>query len=86
MKNVWTQMENSVWQAAARARKQESLGTAWGVGRTNLDMHLKHNSEIRPGAGPHSSSLYCLDCNKHIKWLTKQETQIARELGLIKWN
>jgi len=38
-----------------------------------LKKHNTHRAEVRAGVGPHRAQYYCLDCNKHISWLSKSE-------------
>jgi endogenous inhibitor of DNA gyrase (YacG/DUF329 family) len=38
------------------------------------------NLDVRPGTGPHAGALYCIDCGRFIKWLSKnQYRQITGE-------
>lgn len=31
----------------------------------------------------HYAKLHCVECDKWVKWLTREETNIALELGLV---
>ena len=48
-----------------------------------LIKHQEHRVEIRPTATKHPAQYWCLDCNKHIAWLSKQEAEFAEKNGLI---
>lgn len=49
-----------------------------------LIKHGAHNVEIRRTSNHHAAQYWCLDCNKHVSWLSKQEAQKALEENLIK--
>jgi len=39
-----------------------------------LKKHANHTAQIRKSkSGPHPAEYYCLDCNKHIAWMSKEE-------------
>jgi hypothetical protein len=38
-----------------------------GCGSENLD--------VRPGTGPHAAAIYCTDCGRFCKWLSKSQYQ-----------
>jgi hypothetical protein len=40
--------------------------------RTRPD-HSDHETELRPGSGPHAGRLWCVKCSKHIQWITQQQ-------------
>lgn len=42
-------------------------------------LHYDHPAEVRPGRGPHRAQLYCIQCKKHIKWLSKLEYQMTEK-------
>lgn len=49
-----------------------------------LIKHDTHNVEIRLVTGlKHYGKIHCIDCNKWVKWLTREETNHALELGLV---
>jgi hypothetical protein len=49
-----------------------------------LEKHATHNVEIRLyTGGKHSAYYRCLDCNKFISWLSREETNQALALGLV---
>lgn len=35
--------------------------------------HDDHETELRPGSGPHAARLWCVKCNKHIQWITQAQ-------------
>ena len=39
--------------------------------------HYRHSSEVRQGKGPHYAALWCIECGKFVKWLTRAEAQAA---------
>lgn len=46
--------------------------------------HLHHDIIMMKGSyGPHHYKMTCKKCNKFIKWATKQEYKIYKEM--IKW-
>jgi len=50
-----------------------------------LEFHKHHNVEIRPAPKMRGQGYYhCLNCNKWVSWLSKQESETARQMGLLK--
>lgn len=51
---------------------------------TKLTNHNNHTVRIHPtrGHGPHHAALRCVDCNKHIQWLSRVETEKLLALGV----
>lgn len=48
-----------------------------------LEKHNRHQVEIRLVSNTiHFAKYYCLDCNKHVSWLSKADTIAALKLGL----
>ena len=46
--------------------------------------HAQHNVEIRLYTGGRHSAYYrCLDCDKFVAWLSRDETNQALTLGLV---
>lgn len=46
--------------------------------------HDTHNVVIKLVTGSHHyGKIHCLDCNKWVKWLTREETNQALKLGLV---
>jgi hypothetical protein len=41
--------------------------------------HLNHPAEMREGRGPHPAQLWCMRCNRHIKWMTPAEISILNK-------
>jgi hypothetical protein len=39
---------------------------------TPQQRHHTHPVIIRPGRGPHAGEIYCVQCKKHVQWLTQQ--------------
>lgn len=49
-----------------------------------LEKHASHQVEIQPvTSGKHQAKYFCLDCHKWIAWVSKQDYETAKELGLI---
>ena len=49
-----------------------------------LEFHAQHQVEIRPAARMRGQGYYhCLDCNKWIAWLSREDSATARQLGLL---
>ena len=46
--------------------------------------HYDHPAIVRPGKAHNAAELYCIKCNKHIKWLSKKETAVYIEMTLTK--
>lgn len=55
---------------------------------TVLTKHDRHQTRIHltKGLGPHYAALRCVDCNKHIQWLSRQETEKLQQLGVGYYN
>lgn len=55
---------------------------------TNLTTHDQHSVRIHltRGAGPHFAALRCVNCNKHIQWLSSHETNLLTQIGVEVWN
>lgn len=51
---------------------------------TRLTKHDNHQIRIHltRGFGPHYAALRCVDCNKHIQWLSQSQTLELQELGI----
>lgn len=50
-----------------------------------LEKHANCSVEIRPSKNAvHFAFYYCLDCNKHIAWVPKQDYLHLEKIGLIK--
>ena len=49
-----------------------------------FERHRDHQMEIRPSKNAiHMASYYCKDCHVWVAWLSKRDTETARELNLI---
>jgi hypothetical protein len=48
-----------------------------------LERHANHQVEIRPGVAHNAAQYWCLDCNKWVAWVSKQDADAARRLGLF---
>jgi hypothetical protein len=48
-----------------------------------MEKHKDHEVEIQPGVGRHAAQYWCVKCNKWIAWVSKIESQKAKELGLL---
>ena len=35
--------------------------------------HTGHVTQVLPGSGPHAGKIHCVTCNRHVRWLTKDE-------------
>jgi hypothetical protein len=52
-----------------------------------LAFHQDHRVEVRPAPKmPGQGYYHCLDCNKWVAWLTKKDSESARQMGLLKGN
>ena len=67
----------SKWDAPKKKKKIKSLKKNNNIGSSK---HMKHQAQVLDGKGPHAGQLFCLECQKHIMWLTKQEMKIYKEL------
>ena len=45
--------------------------------------HLNHPAEMREGRGPHRAQLWCVPCNRHIKWLNTDEISVLNQVKNI---
>ena len=54
---------------------------------TVLTKHDNHKIRIHftKGIGPHYAALRCVDCNRHIQWLSAQQTDNLIQLGVEVW-
>lgn len=54
---------------------------------TTLPIHDDHLIRIHltRGTGPHYAALRCVECNKHIQWLSSHETHTLAYLGVDVW-
>lgn len=54
---------------------------------TKLTKHNSHHVRIHltRGQGPHYAALRCVDCNKHIQWLSSRETHSLAGAGVEIW-
>jgi hypothetical protein len=52
---------------------------------TKLTKHDSHEMKIHltRGLGPHYAALRCVECNKHIQWLSKEDAEKIK--GELKW-
>jgi len=48
-----------------------------------LERHKNCQVEIRPSSTQHYAGYYCLDCQKHIAWLTQAQAIQADKMGLL---
>jgi hypothetical protein len=46
-----------------------------GVPKPNSD-HSAHLTTVLPGTGPHAGKIHCVTCNRHVRWLTKEEYRL----------
>jgi len=51
---------------------------------TVLTKHDNHQVRIHltKGQGPHYAALRCVDCNRHIQWLSVNQTNSLIEMGV----
>ena len=54
---------------------------------TVLTKHDNHRVRIHltKGLGPHYAALRCVDCDRHIQWLSSHETHRLAGLGVTVW-
>lgn len=54
---------------------------------TNIATHDTHSVRVHltRGLGPHYAALRCVDCNRHIQWLSSGETQQLANIGVEVW-
>lgn len=38
---------------------------------TPFQRHFGHNVEVRSGSGPHAAQWYCVQCQKHVAWISR---------------
>lgn len=44
--------------------------------------HLTHPVEVRPGKAHNAGQLFCVQCQKHIQWLSRQDYEfLLKELN-----
>lgn len=72
----WEIAQTGRWDAARSKKKKikKSLKSK------TTNSHMKHIAEVRAGSGPHAGELFCLECQRHIVWLTAEEYKIAIRL------
>lgn len=50
-----------------------------------LAFHEHHKVEVRPSNKLKGQAYYwCVDCKKWVAWLGKKDSQLAKQLGLLK--
>ena len=51
---------------------------------TNIATHDDHIVRIHltRGLGTHYAALRCVDCNKHIQWLSQEQVRVLNELRI----
>ena len=51
---------------------------------TKLTNHDSHQIRVHltKGNGPHYAALRCVDCNKHIQWITQVQSLKLKSLGV----
>jgi hypothetical protein len=49
-----------------------------------LEKHKNCNVEVRLTPTKHYAKYWCVDCQKHVAWLTQADAIMADKLGLIK--
>lgn len=51
---------------------------------TRLTKHDNHKIKIHltRGLGPHYAALRCVDCNKHIQWLSTKDAEYLKSVGI----
>lgn len=47
MANIWQQFQDPVWRKAAESRKQGSMGTAWGISKTDTKQQRQHKLRVK---------------------------------------
>jgi len=54
---------------------------------TKLTDHDQHTVRIHltRARGPHHAALRCIDCNRHIQWLSSDQTHSLQGLGVEIW-
>jgi len=73
----------SQWQQAKRAWAIANAGKPKVQARPELTLaertylakhkHDQHQVEVRPGKAHNAGQLFCIECQKHIQWLSKQD-------------
>ena len=55
---------------------------------TKLNLHDHHSVRIHltRGGGPHYAALRCVECNRHIQWLSSHETHSLTQIGVDVWH
>lgn len=48
--------------------------------QTPQQRHAQHETELRPGTGPHAARLWCVQCQKHIQWVTQSQAQLLQQI------
>lgn len=42
--------------------------------------HNNHEVEVRPGTGPHAARLWCVECDQHVQWITRDQDQLLSKI------
>jgi hypothetical protein len=48
--------------------------------RRTRETHDDHETEVRAGSGPHAARLWCVKCNRHIQWITRDQNQLLTKI------
>ena len=69
--------EREPWQKPQASTK--SYWQGYSNNNPNFLKHRDHQSTVRPHK-THVAELYCIECNKHIQWLSKDQYRIFKTI------
>lgn len=68
----WRRALTGCWDAAKPKKKTQKVKQS--------NPHLQHQATVRKGSGPHAGQLFCVECQRHITWLSKSEYRQAKKI------
>jgi hypothetical protein len=70
-----------IWLEAliAKMKKMNGVRASSRPPRVRVN-HENHECEVRPGSGPHAARLWCVQCNKHIQWITRDQDRLLTKI------
>jgi hypothetical protein len=73
----WRVAATGRWDAA-KPKKKHKKNVKQQAQVKQPNKHLQHQAIVREGVGPHAGQLFCVECQRHIMWLSRAEYKIAK--------
>ena len=81
-RDPWRIAATGKWDAAKPKKKKRVKTKNKTVKVKQPTKHLQHQAIVRKGTGPHAGQLFCIQCQRHITWLSRSEYRRAKQLNL----